>query len=243
MTPTLSGRLQTRVFLGVTAGLAWTAVIAAVLPRPAGLSDASAYLIALEALALMTAVGLGWELLYHLLQQGRWDKDWPSLFALVTILNEAVLLWFVLHATRVIHGTAGISSPTLPFYASYVATTWVAVWLFAQGPIRVLHVRWRFDGGQVLTMEPGTRCRRMCDMIRRPRGHLDPAVTSDQVITAVALPSRQPALRAGKDLVEGVACRSGHFCHPSLRYCLACGDQLRSIDADRVLGVRPPVGI
>lgn len=227
MTPTLSGRMQTRVFLAVTAGLIWTAIIAAALPRPAGLSDATAYRIAAEALGLMTAAGLGWELLYHLVQQGRWDKDWPSLFALVTVLNEGVVLWFVLHATRVIGGTTGFSSPALPFYASYVATTWLAIWLFAQGPIRVLHVRWRFEGGEVLA--------------RRPRGHPDPRGPS--VITAVALPPAITAPRAGEAVVEGIACRNGHFCHPALRYCLLCGDQLRPVGADRVLGARPPVGI
>ena len=227
MTPTLSGRMQTRVFLAVTAGLIWTAVIAAALPRPAGLSDGTAYRIAVEALALMTAAGLGWELLYHVLQQGRWDKDWPSLFALVTVLNEGVVLWFVLHATRVIDGNTGFSSPALPFYASYVATTWLAIWLFAQGPIRVLHVRWRFEGGEVFA--------------RRQRSNPDPRGPS--VITALAIPAAIPAPRAGEEVVEGITCRNGHFCHPSLRYCLLCGDQLRSMGVDHVFGVRPPVGV
>jgi hypothetical protein len=245
MTPTIWGRLQTRVFLSVTAGLTWTAVITAALPRPAGLDAGSAYRIALEALGLMTAAGLLWEFIYHLLQQARWDKDWPSLFALVTVLSEAVPLWFVLHALRVIHGTTGLSSPALPFYASYVATTWVVIWLFAQGPIRVLSVRWRFEGGQLLTMEPASRCRRMCAAIRRPRadpdGHPDEYAGADQGPLPVELERDAPA--AGRELVEGAACRRGHFCHPALRYCMICGDQLRPLGAEHVRGVRPPVGV
>lgn len=146
MTPTIWGRLQTRVWIAVTVGVVWTTAIAAALPRPAGVSAASAYRIAMEALGLMTLAGLGWELVYHLIQQVRWDKDWPSLFALITVINEAVPLWFLLHALQVIQGTTGLSSPALPFYASYVASTWLVIWLFMQGPIRVMHVRWRCNG-------------------------------------------------------------------------------------------------
>jgi hypothetical protein len=268
MTPTIRGRLQTRVFLSVTAGLIWTAIIAAALPRPAGLGTGSAYRIALEALGLMTAAGLLWEFLYHLLQQVRWDKDWPSIFALVTVLNEAVPLWFLLHALQVIHGTTGLSSPALPFYVSYVATTWLAIWLFTQGPIRVLHVRWRFEGGQVLTMEPGSRCGRMCGAIRHSRahaeGHGEPAhgepahgepehgepehgePDRHEHASALEQPAehgRQDAPAVGQELVEGVTCQRGHFCHPALLYCTTCGAQLRVLGAERVLGIRPPTGI
>ena len=41
-------------------------------------------------------LGIGWELLYHLLMQWRWEKDWPSRFGLVTGVPEGVLIWLLL---------------------------------------------------------------------------------------------------------------------------------------------------
>lgn len=251
MTPTLWGRLQTRIFLAITVGAVWTGLIVPVLPVPAGLATASAYRIALEALGLMTAAGLFWELLYHLFQQARWDKDWPSLFMLVTVVNEAVPLWLLLHALHVIAGGDGWSSPALPFYASYVATTWVVIWLFVQGPIRVAHVRWRFEGGQVLLFEHPMalrlrRCAARCRLRRRPdraapKGRGDAWTekpgTSDERLEA---PRRG---QAAETLVDGVLCHHGHFCPPHVRYCVICGDRISDPDGPRVLGERPPLGV
>lgn len=268
MTPTLLGRLQTRIFLAVTAGLGWTVLAVPWLPLPAGVPDHTAYRIALQALGLMTAAGLAWELIYHALQQGRWDKDWPSLFMLLTVVNEAVPLWLLLHAVHVIHGTDWWTSPALPFYATYVATTWGAIWLFAQGPIRVLHVRWRFEGGQVLLFEhPMARRARRCVasmrsmpsrmrrcavrcFVRRPAGASScpvPAVPAAPLPMSPHLPHHDPSSAMPVDmtsasLVEGVLCGRGHFCHPEMRYCGTCGDRIPGY-APRVKGPRPPLGV
>lgn len=269
MTPTLRGRLQTRVFLAATVGVIWTGLIVPVLPVPAGLATAGAYRIALEALGLMTAAGLFWELLYHLIQQTRWDKDWPSLFMLVTVVNEAVPLWLLLHALHVIAGTDRWSSPALPFYATYVATTWVVIWLFVQGPIRVAHVRWRFEGGQVLLFERPMalrmrRCAAKCRLRHRPgraapKGRGDAAPkgrgdawteergTSEEGRQRLEAPRRGNATERGKAtepaLVEGLLCHHGHFCPPQARFCVICGDRMPSGDAARVRGERPPLGV
>ena len=40
----------------------------------------------------------GWEFVYHFLQQFRWEKDWPSLFGLVTGVNEGALVWVLASA-------------------------------------------------------------------------------------------------------------------------------------------------
>jgi hypothetical protein len=244
MTPTLLGRLQTRVFLALIVGLPWTALVVPWLPLPAGLPDHTAYRIAAEALGLMTAAGLGWELVYHAWQQSRWDKDWPSLFMLLNVVNEAVPLWFLLHLLRVVHGTAA-----LPFYVSYVATTWVMIWLFAQGPIRVLHVRWRFEGGQVLLFERPMaarmrRCAAKC-LPRRRGGASSSSVwqhpgSLPAGVTSTGEGSGEPA---DDRTVEGVNCHRGHFCHPEMRYCPTCGDRLDGTDAPRVKGPRPPLGV
>lgn len=160
MTPTLAGRLQTRVLVAMTIGALWTAAITPALPRPAGMPVSFAYRVTFESLGLMVVLGFGWELIYHAVQQARWDKDWPSLVALLAVVPEAIPLWFVTHGLEVIPGTVRLSSPITPLYVIHVSSTWVLMWLFMQGPLRVLHLRWRFEGGQVLVRAPGRFWRR-----------------------------------------------------------------------------------
>ena len=145
MVPTLAGRIQTRmVLLAVIGGLV-TAIIVPVLPcrprhrwRP--LPDA--FLM----LAAVAVLGVGWEFLYHFLMQWRWEKDWPTLFGLVTLVPEGLLVWLVLQR-GVIPGMTG-TVPAPAFCLQFLAV-WLAVWLVANGPMRVPFIRWRFRGGRL----------------------------------------------------------------------------------------------
>ena len=47
-------------------------------------------------LAAVAVVGIVWEFIYHFLMQFRWEKDWPSMFGLLLIVPEGVLMWFLL---------------------------------------------------------------------------------------------------------------------------------------------------
>jgi hypothetical protein len=145
MLPTLNGRLQTRVFVTLVVGGLWTLLITPLLPLPGTLPDA--YATAFVVLLAVTVLGVGWELLYHLLQQFRWEKDWPTFFGLVTAVNEGVLVWLLLAAGAV----PGISGP-VPFSAFLLqfVTTWLVVWLTVNGPMRVPFVHWRFRGGRIV---------------------------------------------------------------------------------------------
>jgi hypothetical protein len=137
MTPTLSGRLQTRLVLLVLLGMPWTMVIAPMLP------GGVRYGQALAALLVVAALGVGWELVYHACQQLRWDRDWPSLFALAAGVPEGALAWPVLHQL-------GLAPSSMRAYVLFFGTTWLLVWLAVQGPIRVLAPRWRHTGGRLL---------------------------------------------------------------------------------------------
>lgn len=143
MTPTLFGRLQTRVVILGTVGLAWTLLVTLALPGPGVLSDK--YEVTLRALYLVALLGLGWEVLYHGLQQFRWEKDWPTLFGLVTGINEGIVVWFVLKA--ILPESIGVTSTQ---FAIHFTTTWIVVWLFLNGPMRVVALRWRFRGGRLV---------------------------------------------------------------------------------------------
>ncbi len=144
MLPTLAGRIQTRIALLAVIGGLVTAVLCPVLPVPAPLADR--YRNGFVVLAAVAVLGIGWELIYHFLMQWRWEKDWPTLFGLVTLVPEGLLLWLLLSA-GLVPGIAG-TVPAPAFCIQFLAV-WLAVWLVANGPMRVPFIRWRFRGGRL----------------------------------------------------------------------------------------------
>lgn len=145
MVPILWGRIQTRIVLTALVGAVVTLAVVPLLPGDAPLADR--YAGAFVVLAAVGVLGVGWELLYHLLMQFRWEKDWPSLFGLLTGVPEALLLWWLLRAGAVPWVE---TPPSGGAYAAHFAAVWVAVWLVANGPLRVPFLRWRFRGGRLV---------------------------------------------------------------------------------------------
>jgi hypothetical protein len=145
MVPTLAGRIQTRIFMLATVGVIVTAIITPLLGLPGSLS--AAYKTTYIILATVAVLGIIWELIYHLLMQWRWEKDWPSLFGLVTGIPEGIVIWFLLAA----HAVPGISG-TVPggAYLGDFIVVWVCIWLVIQGPMRIPFIRWRFRGGRLV---------------------------------------------------------------------------------------------
>lgn len=144
MVPTLWGRIQTRVILLATVGSVVTALITPLLPVGGPLSDR--YRTTFVLLAAVAVLGVGWELIYHFVMQFRWEKDWPSMFGLLTAIPEGALLWLLLSL-----GAVPLLSTAPPFgaFAIDFLTVWLCVWLFANGPMRVPFIRWRFRGGRL----------------------------------------------------------------------------------------------
>lgn len=139
MLPTLNGRIQTRVLVLLVVGGLWTLLISPLVGQP--------YAVTFVVLLAVIVLGVGWELLYHLIQQFRWEKDWPTLFGLLTAINEGALLWLLISAGAV---------PGLPrevplgaFLVQFLST-WIIVWLVVNGPMRVPFVHWRFRGGRLI---------------------------------------------------------------------------------------------
>jgi hypothetical protein len=141
--PVLFGRVQTRLFLLAVVGSAVTALIVPALPVSDPLG--ARYRTAFTVLAAAALLGIGWELVYHVLMQFRWEKDWPSLFGLLTGFSEGIVLWFALQS-------AAGPKPDLPWvaFAIHFTAVWLAVWLAANGPMRVSFLRWRFRGGRLI---------------------------------------------------------------------------------------------
>jgi hypothetical protein len=146
MTPTFFGRVQSRLFLLLFIGVPWTLLVSAVLPGvPAGVSTSEVYKVTFRALAIVAIVGVViWEPIYHGLQQFRWEKDWPSLFALVVGVPEGALAYALL--------ADSMNSARPPFWTFFwhFAPLWILVWAVAIGPVRVVLLRYRFRGGRFI---------------------------------------------------------------------------------------------
>lgn len=145
MLPTLNGRIQTRIFLLAVVGSIWTLIITPILPTGAPLGDS--YRTTFTILALILVLGIFWELLYHAIQQFRWEKDWPTMFGLITALNEGALVWLLLEL-ELVPGIEGVPD----FWAFFImfSVIWFVVWVWTNGPMRVPLIRWRFFGGRIV---------------------------------------------------------------------------------------------
>ena len=139
MLPTLNGRIQTRIFMLATWGALITLLITPILPHDPDYK--TTYII----LATVAVLGVGWEIIYHLVQQFRWEKDWPTLFGLVTVVPEGLLVWFL-----VAGGATWLDGVPGPAFVLHLVTTWLLVWLVANGPLRVPFIHWRHRGGRIV---------------------------------------------------------------------------------------------
>ncbi|MEU4406946.1 hypothetical protein AB0F88_20700 [Streptosporangium sp. NPDC023963] len=144
MVPTLLGRIQTRLFMLATVGVVITLLIVPLLPVSGSLSGR--YVNGLLVIAAVAVLGVVWELIYHFLMQFRWEKDWPTLFGLLTLVPEGLVLYFLLRS-----GAVDFIDPVPPAaFWTHFTVVWVCIWLVTNGPMRVPFIRWRFRGGRVL---------------------------------------------------------------------------------------------
>jgi hypothetical protein len=145
MLPTLSGRIQTRIFLLAIVGSVVTLIVAPMLSA-GGAPLGTKYKAAFIVLATVLVLGVAWELVYHFLMQWRWEKDWPTFFGFATFLNEGILV-DVLARNGALPGI-----DTVPFWFFWIdfLAVWIVVWLIANGPMRVPFLHWRFFGGRLV---------------------------------------------------------------------------------------------
>jgi hypothetical protein len=145
MVPTIFGRIQTRLFLLLVVGGALTALVTPLLPVSGPMNQR--YQATFVVLASVGIIGIAWEFVYHLAMQWRWEKDWPTLFGLLTLVPEGILLW-ALATHRMLPWLPG-RVPTAAFVIHFLVV-WVFVWMVANGPMRVPFIRWRFRGGRLV---------------------------------------------------------------------------------------------
>lgn len=141
MLPTLNGRIQTRIFMLATWGSLVTLLITPILP---GDPD---YQVTFIILATVAVLGVAWEIVYHLVMQFRWEKDWPTFFGFITFINEGALVWLLLDL-EVVPGIDGV--PEFSAFLVDFLAIWMVIWLWVNGPMRVPLIRWRFFGGRII---------------------------------------------------------------------------------------------
>ncbi len=146
MTPTLFGRIQTRIVMLATVGVVWTALIGLVVPRPAGAESSAVYKALFTALLIIAVVGIVWELIYHGLQQYRWEKDWPTVFGLVVAIPEGLVAWWCLQ-NNIPWSVGDVQANT---YLTMFISLWLLVWAITNGPLQIFFLRWRYRGGRFM---------------------------------------------------------------------------------------------
>ena len=144
MTPTLTGRWQTRLALLATLGVVVTALFAL----------AYANLAFVVVLVYVALFGVVWDVIYIALQQYRWDRDWPAAFQVLNGLVEGVVLYLAI--TQL--GLPGVPRDLpLPVFVAQYGLVWLVVFLWTQGPMRALFPFWRFHGGTIIPRVPRER--------------------------------------------------------------------------------------
>lgn len=126
-----------------TIGLAWLVIVGPYLPL-AGPTTMAVYATGFATLTLVALTGTLWECAYHLTQQLRWDKDWPTMLGLVLGLPEGAVVYQLLSNDI----PWDIRPIDVAPFAWQFGSVWLAIWVFTNGPIRIFFPRWRFAGGQ-----------------------------------------------------------------------------------------------
>lgn len=151
VTPTFLGRIQTRIFITLVVGGLWTFIVVPFVPTISGMPYGQKLAAALVNLVLLCVLGcVIWEPIYHLLQQFRWEKDWPAFLGLITIVNEGILDWIVLGPVLDWFGISRDADIGAMGFSVLLVSTWLVLWVFVNGPMRILSIRWRFRGGRLI---------------------------------------------------------------------------------------------
>jgi hypothetical protein len=148
LTPTFSGRIQTRLFLLIFIGIPVTLLFGWLW---AGFVwDAALVRALLTVLVTLNAIGFILDPFYIWIQRSRWDRDWPFAYQFFFSWVE-----FGLTLLAVFFGLVPFmpdpSDMTAAFYGMVVAhfaSVFVPSFLFLLGPLQVLSLRWRYNAGQ-----------------------------------------------------------------------------------------------
>jgi hypothetical protein len=101
-----------------------------------------------RVLAYIGVFGLAWDVVFILLQQLRWDRDWPAVLQVISGVVEGAFVFLLIQ----LWGLPGIARASVPFsaFVFHYGLVWLVIFIWVQGPMRAIFPRWRFHGGQVI---------------------------------------------------------------------------------------------
>ena len=137
MTPTLTGRWQTRALTLLVFGT----FVSTILVVQQG--ESQYY----RVLMYVAVFGVGWDVLYTLLQRLRWDRDWPTVVGIAASGVEAFVLFYVCDK----FGLPGVAARSMSIakFTAHFGGIWLLTFLWTQGPARVFFPYWRFHGARI----------------------------------------------------------------------------------------------
>lgn len=159
MLPTLGGRIQSRIFFTAIIGGFWTFIVALIIPAHLDGATVPTHIRFQDAFVILLwtgLLGIVWECIYHFLMQWRWEKDWPTFFGFITIINEGLVVYFLGDNGYLpwIFGWNYSPKPAhlipVVFFIVQFVVVWLAVWIWVNGPMRVFNIHWRFFGGRLI---------------------------------------------------------------------------------------------
>lgn len=142
---TLGGRIQNRIVVVLVIGTIWTLILTPFLGSM-GEGYLDTFFNAFQVLCWVAFLGIFWELLWHGLQQFRWEKDWPIMYALFQFIPEGILIFFLVNP-NFLGLTTGGGVPTGAFLLHFI-TTVLVTWLWSVSWVRVFFIKHRYSGGR-----------------------------------------------------------------------------------------------
>lgn len=124
MTPTLTGRLQSRLFLNLVVTFPVLLLFNFV-----------------EAILVIFPVSLLFEMLYDYLQHKRWDSDWPLVFVFISAIAEGIIYYFII---------TKLSSVELHTFILMHFLIWSVSFVMLAGLLNILFPSRRFKSGKIL---------------------------------------------------------------------------------------------
>lgn len=141
MTPSLFGRMQSRLWLLFIVGGIVTLFVASWFESV----QFGTFEFPFVVLVWVAVIGLLWDVVYNEIQKRRWDSDWPPAYQLFAGIAEGVLA-FVLIRSSLLPGVPS-ELPGWMFWSHY-SLVWFWTFVASQSLMRVLFPQWRFRGGQ-----------------------------------------------------------------------------------------------
>lgn len=146
MTPTFSGRVQTRLLLFLLIGIP-VSILFAYLWGDSGF-DQGVLLLLLTLLVTITIIGLVLDVVYIGLQRLRWDRDWPFAYQFFFSWVEFGIAAWAAEGGLVPFFPETLSADLWTMMITHFAVIFVLSFLALLGPLQVLSLRWRYNGGQ-----------------------------------------------------------------------------------------------